>query len=86
METNTNTAETTKPVAAKKAAKKIVKVSKADRTPLKKVCATLKIDTKTARRVLRKEKLTFHDLGNRWDLTDVQVKRVKEVLRSYAAN
>lgn len=57
-----------------------------ERTPLKKICAGLKLDPKTARRVLRSRKLGFHDLGNRWELTDSQAKRVKEVLREYLAS
>lgn len=84
METATNVETTT--ATERKTPRKIVKATKADRSPLKRICAVLKIDTKTARRVLRKEKLSFHTLGHRWDLTDVQVKRVKEVLRAYAAN
>lgn len=83
METETNT--TTTP-ATKPARKAAPKAAKADRSPLKKICAVLKIDTKTARRVLRKEKLSFHTLGNRWDLTEAQVKRVREVLREHARN
>jgi hypothetical protein len=70
----------------RKQPKKIVPAkSSSERTPLKKVCASLKIDPKTARRVLRRENFPFHELGNRWDLTDAQTKRVKEVLREYVA-
>lgn len=87
METQTTTQNPPRPTpvkaAARKAAAKPARTT--DRIPLKKVCGPLKIDPKTARRILRKQKLAFHDLGNRWDLTDSQAKRVKEALRGYLA-
>lgn len=87
MQTTTPTVIPTPVKAARKAPKRIEKADAPkttnERTPLKKVCGPLKIDPKTARRVLRKQSLAFHDLGNRWDLTDHQVQRVKEVLRAY---
>lgn len=91
MQTETNATETTKttpPVNAKpkKAPRKVaVKAAKTERVPLKKVVEAVdkKLDTKTARRVLRKAKLGFHTLGGRWELTANQVPKVKEVLRDY---
>lgn len=59
--------------------------------PLKKICAELDLDTKTARRVLRKRMRSdvaaiaeFHAIGNRWNLTPKHATLVRSVLKEYA--
>jgi hypothetical protein len=81
METQTTTSTT--PVAPPRKPTKKATAPRGEKLPLKKVCSSLKIDPKTARRILRKQKLGFHDLGNRWELTPSQASKVKEVLRDY---
>lgn len=90
MQTETNTTTSSpsaKQMPPRKLSKRATKPVKAlsDKRSLKSLCAPLKIDTKTARRVLRKAKLGFHTLGNRWELTDSQAARVREVLKAYRA-
>lgn len=92
METNT---ETTAPApAAKRAAKKapakkvakakstakLVKKSDASGTPLKVICAKLKIEPRLARRKLRAADLAFHGKRERWIFTASQAAKATEIL------
>jgi|SRR5580692_9267589 hypothetical protein len=60
---------------------------------LKAICQGLKLDTKTARRVLRKHMRSdrpeigkFHTIGNRWIQNSKDAAVVKEVLKAYLAS
>lgn len=95
METNTETttapaaAKPAKRAAAKKAPKKVVKakstaklVKKTDAsgTPLKVICAKLKIEPRLARRKLRAADLAFHGKRERWIFTPTQAAKATEIL------
>lgn len=54
---------------------------KAERTALKSICSSLKMDPKAARRKLRKAGLSFHGMRERWTFTDAQATRVREILK-----
>lgn len=73
-----------KKVSKKKSAKKVSakKVSKktSNLVPLKKICQELKIDPKMARRKLRAADLKGHDSSSRWEFTQAQAKKAKEIL------
>lgn len=79
----TDTPATTPEVAKAKTSAK--RVPKTDKTPLKTVCAQLKVDPKAARRKLRKAGPAFHGKRERWMLTPAQVAKVKEILRPPSA-
>lgn len=73
METTTNTAPaTTSP-------KKVTK--KAERTVLKTICASLRIDPKAARRRLRKAGFSWHGSRERWTMNAAQEAKVREILK-----
>lgn len=58
------------------------KVRKIERTPLKSICGSLKIDPKAARRLLRKSPgLSFHGSRERWTFTEAQAEKVRELLK-----
>lgn len=58
------------------------KARKAERTPLKSICGSLRIDPKAARRLLRKSPgLSFHGSRERWTFTDAQAEKVREILK-----
>jgi hypothetical protein len=96
METNTETtapapaAKPAKRAAAKKApAKKVakakstaklVKKTDASGTPLKVICAKLKIEPRLARRKLRAADLAFHGKRERWVFTAAQAAKATEIL------
>jgi hypothetical protein len=98
METNTETTNAPAPAAkpapkkaaAKKAAKpatkssaKLVKKSDPkDGTPLKVICAKLKIEPRLARRKLRAADLAFHGKRERWVFTPTQAAKATEILRA----
>lgn len=93
METNTETTATT-PAAkpARKTAKKVAKVAKPAKlvkkadpkegTPLKTICAKLKIEPRLARRKLRAADLAFHGKRERWVFTAAQAAKATEILRA----
>lgn len=90
METNTTTTtpEATKPVRKPKLVKKAKPAAKPAKAKLAKgkialktICATLKVDPKAARRKLRKSELAFHASRDRWQFTEAQAERVRELLR-----
>jgi len=64
----------------KTTAKKVAKKTTSNLTPLKKICQDLKIDPKLARRKLRAANLKGHDTQSRWEFTQAQVKKAKEIL------
>jgi len=71
--------------AAKQAAKstaKLVKKTDSDGTPLKAICAKLKIEPRLARRKLRAADLAFHGKRERWTFTAAQAAKVTEILRA----
>lgn len=70
-----NTTTTTEAPAARKTGKKI------ERTVLKTICATLKIDPKAARRKLRKAGFSWHGSRERWSMTEAQAAKVREILK-----
>lgn len=94
METNTETtAATPAPKAARKPAKKAAKQAKStaklvkksdpkDGTPLKTICAKLKIEPRLARRKLRAADLAFHGKRERWVFTPAQAAKATEILRA----
>lgn len=76
-----------KKAAAKKVAKsaakstaKLVKKSDASGTPLKVICAKLKIEPRLARRKLRAAELAFHGKRERWIFTAAQAAKATEIL------
>jgi len=78
---------TTKKTTAKKTtkkttAKKVASKKTSNLIPLKKICQELKLDPKMARRTLRDSKpmMKIHDAKGRWEFTEAQAKKVKEVL------
>lgn len=74
METATNA-----PATSSEAPRKARKV---ERTPLKTICASLRIDPKAARRLLRKASgLSFHGARERWTFTEAQAAKVREILK-----
>lgn len=92
METNTETNAAPAP-APKKAAKKASKPAKStaklvkkaepkDGTPLKTICAKLKIEPRLARRKLRAAELSFHGKRERWTFTPTQAAKVTEILKA----
>lgn len=54
---------------------------KIERTPLKTICASLRIEPKAARRKLRAAGLSFHAARERWTFTESQAARVREILK-----
>lgn len=96
METNAETTNAPAPAAkaprkaaAKKAAKpaakssaKLVKKVATDGTPLKTICAKLKIEPRLARRKLRAADLAFHGKRERWVFTAAQAAKATEILRA----
>jgi hypothetical protein len=94
METNTETTNApaakaaprkaaAKKAPAKKAAKssaKLVKKADASGTPLKTICAKLKIEPRLARRKLRAADLAFHGKRERWIFTPAQAAKATEIL------
>ena len=95
METNTETTNATPTPAPKKAAKKsaaakpaakstakLVKKAPTDGTPLKTICAKLKIEPRLARRKLRAADLAFHGKRERWVFTPAQAAKATEILRA----
>lgn len=78
METNTATPTTTAPAPSKGKATKV----KSEKTPLKAICAKLRIEPKAARRKLRKAAgLSFHGGRERWTFTPAQALKVIEILK-----
>lgn len=86
----------TKTKTAKKGATKVVTAKgptesqKKGGTVLKEICAKLKLDPKTARRVLRKrmrsdkpEIAKFHTIKTRWVQTPKDAATIESVLREY---
>lgn len=97
METNTETTTATPAPAAKPARKtgvkkagkqakssgaKLVKKAPTDGTPLKSICAKLRIEPRLARRKLRAANLAFHDKRDRWTFTPAQAAKVTELLKA----
>lgn len=87
-ETSTDTPATKRPPRKTGKAKVKAKVkAKATATPedgklaLKSICSQLRIEPKKARRILRKAGFSWHDLGERWRMTDAQAQRVRDTLR-----
>lgn len=69
-----------KKVAKAKSTAKLVKKSDASGTPLKVICAKLKIEPRLARRKLRAADLAFHGKRERWIFTASQAAKATEIL------
>ena len=70
-----------KKVTRKTTAKKVAKkTTTSNRIPLKRICQELKIDDRMARRKLRAANLKGHDPKARWEFTEAQAKKAKELL------
>lgn len=93
METNTETNAAPAPAPKKGAAKKAAKSAKSsaklvkkaepkDGTPLKTICAKLKIEPRLARRKLRAADLSFHGKRERWIFTPAQATKATEILKA----
>jgi hypothetical protein len=95
METNTETTQAAAPApkaarksapkkagkkAAAKSTAKLVKKASGEGTPLKTICAKLKIEPRLARRKLRAANLAFHGKRERWTFTPAQTTKVTEIL------
>lgn len=77
METTTTTTTDTTPANA---TRKVTR--KAERIPLKAICAKLRLEPKAARRKLRKASgLSFHAAKERWTFTESQAAKVREILK-----
>lgn len=68
--------------AAKSTAKLVKKSDPKDGTPLKAICAKLKIEPRLARRKLRAAELAFHGKRERWVFTPAQAAKATEILRA----
>lgn len=66
--------------AAKSSAKLVKKSDPKDGTPLKAICAKLKIEPRLARRKLRAAELAFHGKRERWVFTASQAAKATEIL------
>jgi hypothetical protein len=71
-----------KKAAVKSSAKLVKKADAKDGTPLKALCAKLKIEPRLARRKLRAADLAFHGKRERWTFTAAQAAKVTEILRA----
>jgi hypothetical protein len=81
MATNkTSKKKVSKKVAKKKVVKKVVKKTTGNTVSLKAICTELKVDPKVARRKLRAAGLKGHDAKSRWEFTQAQAKKARELL------
>jgi hypothetical protein len=67
---------------AKPTAKLVKKADPKDGTPLKSICAKLRIEPRLARRKLRAANLAFHGKRERWTFTPAQAAKATEILRA----
>ncbi len=82
MTTKTKVRKLTKPTPD---AKTEAPAKSATVTPLKAICSSLKLDPRTARRVLRAQGFDWHGPRARWDMTAKQIEKVTTVLKEHAA-
>jgi hypothetical protein len=68
--------------AGAKSTAKLVKKASGEGTPLKSICAKLKIEPRLARRKLRAANLAFHGKRERWNFTAAQAAKATEILRA----
>lgn len=66
--------------AAKSSAKLVKKAAPVNGTPLKVICAKLKIEPRLARRKLRAAELSFHGKRERWVFNAAQAAKATEIL------
>lgn len=62
------------------------KLPKATKVALKTICAKMGIETKAARRKLRRSELAYHAKRDRWTFAPAQAEAVRKLLASLKAN
>lgn len=94
MNTPTDTAPADGPKRKVRKVTKTAKSAKPDKenkatpsnvTPLKSICSKLRIDPRTARRVLRSQGFEWHGHRSRWDMTPKQIEKATAALKEHVS-